>query len=530
MKKIKSLLLILLLAIGYSCSDDPVDPTPVQSTEKDILTFTITDQTGAATIDATNHTIDVEVANGTDLTALTPTFTVSAKASSVPVSGTQGDYSSAVTITVIAEDGSTQGWTVTVTEAPPGPSSAADILTFSIPEQISIDGDITARTIDVVVGLATDLTALTPSFTISAGATSSPASGTPGDYSSPVTITVTAEDGTTTLDWTVTVTQAAASTETDILTFSITDQTDPAIIDVTNHTVDVEVANGAVLTALTPAFTLSAGATSLPATGTPGDYSGDVTITVTAEDGTTTQAWTVTVTETGAGGSTATDILIFSFPEQSGNAVIDAANHTVDVDVVNGSVLTALTPAFTLSSGATSSPATGASGDYSSAVTITVTAQDATTTQAWTVNVTEAAAAGGPTTVIFADGGTKATGITDLVVDGVTYDVEFIYDTPLEIFGTFTGTYTFTENADAEAAMDVVNIALNDAEATAVGDGGSSDEYDKYRVGVEGLLLGPVEQCRFRFAKFGTSWVNSAFGETTTYDDESSMFAKFTKK
>ena len=528
--KTKLLLLILILGLGLSCSEDPADPEPVLSTETDILSFSFTEATGAATISKSNHTIDVEVEFETNLTDLSPTFSLSTGATSVPSSGSSGDYSSALTINVTAQDGVTkQAWTVNVTVEGPGPSNKADILTFSIPDQTGIDGDITARTIDVVVPLGTNLTTLTPTFTLSPEATSSPESGTSGDYTSPVTITVTAEDETTTLDWVVTVTEEGASTATDILAFSFNEQTDPANIDATNHTVDVEVINGTVLTALSPTFTLSEGATSSPATGASGDYSGAVTITVTAQDGATTEDWTVNVTETPGGGSTASDILSFSISDQSGDAVIDATNHTVDVDVVNGTALTALIPTFTLSSGATSLPETGTSGDYSSAVTITVTAEDATTTQDWTVNVTEAAA-GGTTTVIFADGGTKATGITDLVVDGVTYDVEFIDDTPLEIYGTFPGTYTFTETVDAEAAMDVINSALNDADATAAGQAGSSDEYDKYRVGVEGFLAGPVEQCRFRFAKFGTSWVNSAFGETTTYDDESSMFAKFTEK
>jgi hypothetical protein len=513
------------LALQISCSEDEPAPTS-KSSAKAILTFTMEFQTGTATIDATNHTVAVEVANGTAVKALTPTFTLSPLATASPATGTEGNYSSAVTITVTAEDGSTQGWTVTVTEAAPGPSSAADILTFSITGQTDIDGDGTAHTIAVEVAAGTVVTALTPTFTISAGATSSPATGTTGDYTTPVTITVTAEDGITTQDWTVTVSEPAKSTATDILTFSFAAQTDPAVINGTNYTVDVAVDNGTGLTALTPTFTLSEGATSSPATGASGNYSSAVIITVTAEDGTTTQDWTVNVTETPPGGSTATDILTFTFPEIQGNAVINATNHTVDVDVVSGTALTALTPTFTLSSGANSVPVTGNEGNYSAAVIIKVTAEDNSTIQDWTVNVIVAAEVG-ETVVIFGDGETKATAITDLVVDGIAYNVEFIFDEPVVIYSAYPGIYSFTTKEDALTALDAVNVALNAAGATSVGGLGGAFNYNKARVAYE--AVSGAQQVRFMFNAHNNAWENRQFGETAPYE-EPFLFASFTKK
>ncbi len=47
------------------------------STEHDILTFSFAEQTGDATINSTNHTVNIEVANGTNLTNLVATFTLS---------------------------------------------------------------------------------------------------------------------------------------------------------------------------------------------------------------------------------------------------------------------------------------------------------------------------------------------------------------------------------------------------------------------------------------------------------------------
>jgi len=412
-------------------------------------------------------------------------------------------------------------------EPAPVLSTETDFLTFSFVEQIRIDGDGTNHTIDVEVLNGTDLTALTPTFTLSAGATSSPATGTSGDYSSPVTITVTAEDGITVQDWVVTVTEAAVSTETDILTFSFTEQIDPADIDATNHRVDVDVVNGTDLTSLIPTYTVSPGATVVgPASGVAGDFSVERTIILTAQDGTTTQEWKVLVTETAPGGSTHTDILSFSFPEQIGDAVIDATNHTVDVEVVIGTALTALTPTFTLSSGATSSPVSGTSGNYSSAVTIAVTAEDGITTQDWTVNVTVA----GGATVVFGDGGTKATAITNLVVDGVTYDVEFVDDFPRQVYGPFSGTYTFTTQSAAETAMNEMNIALQDAGATITGPQGG-DEDPKYRIGFEGQVVGG-EFCNFSISRYdGTSWVLEG-NDSAAYNVffPTIIFAVFTQK
>ncbi len=84
------------------------------SSENDILTFELNEQTSAATIDADAHTVNISVASGTVLTALMPTITVSANATIDPASGVAQDFSSVVTYTVTAQDGTTQAWTVTV--------------------------------------------------------------------------------------------------------------------------------------------------------------------------------------------------------------------------------------------------------------------------------------------------------------------------------------------------------------------------------------------------------------------------------
>uniref|UniRef100_UPI0023ED937A PKD domain-containing protein n=1 Tax=Eudoraea chungangensis TaxID=1481905 RepID=UPI0023ED937A len=91
----------------------------VQSDATEILTFAIAGETGSATIDTDNGTVTLEVANGTGLTGLVPTITLSAGATIAPLSGVAQDFDAgAVSYTVTAEDGSTvQEYEVTVTEA-----------------------------------------------------------------------------------------------------------------------------------------------------------------------------------------------------------------------------------------------------------------------------------------------------------------------------------------------------------------------------------------------------------------------------
>jgi len=88
----------------------------------------------------------------------------------------------------------------------------------------------------------------------------------------------------------------AGSTATDILTFILAEQTGAATVDAGAHTVAIEVEVGTVVTALEPTITLSAGASVSPLSGVATDFTAAVDYTVTAEDGSTTQVWAVTVT------------------------------------------------------------------------------------------------------------------------------------------------------------------------------------------------------------------------------------------
>ncbi|WP_258103248.1 DUF5018 domain-containing protein [Marinoscillum sp. MHG1-6] len=176
------------------------------------------------------------------------------------------------------------------------PSKLTDIVSFTVPNQegeTTIDKDV--LTVDLKVTSQTSLTSITPTITLSEGATVSPVSGVAQDFSSAVTYTVTAEDGETAQDWIVNITNAL-NAQTDIVSFSFSEQTGVAIIDAVAHTVSVEVAEGTDLSALTPTITLSYGAGVSPNNGVAQDFSNPVIYTVTAEDEVTSQDWTVTVT------------------------------------------------------------------------------------------------------------------------------------------------------------------------------------------------------------------------------------------
>ena len=102
------------------------------SSDTDILTFSLQEQSSPADIDATNHTILLLVELETDLTSLDPSITVSDGATISP-QGAQ-NFSSAVTYTVTAEDQSTtQNWVVTVMERPLGLDREFDLTTYPNP-------------------------------------------------------------------------------------------------------------------------------------------------------------------------------------------------------------------------------------------------------------------------------------------------------------------------------------------------------------------------------------------------------------
>jgi hypothetical protein len=89
---------------------------PAKSTAKNITAFKFADLTPEVlgTIDEANKKITATVPNGTDVTKLTPSISISEKATVSPVSNLKMNFGIPITYTVTAEDGSTQAYEVTV--------------------------------------------------------------------------------------------------------------------------------------------------------------------------------------------------------------------------------------------------------------------------------------------------------------------------------------------------------------------------------------------------------------------------------
>ena len=357
---------ILLATFGLSLA---------QSSDNDIEEYSFPEQTGAATITAPmamqNGKVDIKVKYCTDVTDLVAKFKLSEGASTkIGTTGqesevTHNDFSGTVTYTVVAEDGTEQDWEVTVTID----DAEANILAYSFPEQTG-DATITEPattgakgTVDIEVKYGTDLTNLVATFELSCkataeiGTTDQVSGTTANDFSSsPVTYTITPDGGGTSVDWDVNVT-VAPNDSNDILEYSFTEQTGPATISRSSHTISIVVVSGTDKTDLVATFKLSTGASatidgSAQVSGsTSNDFDDDVIYKVEAENG-ETQDWTVHVrTEDEA--NTANDIIEYSFAEQTGAATINTDDHSIQIEVAHGTDLSNLVATYTLSENAT---------------------------------------------------------------------------------------------------------------------------------------------------------------------------------
>lgn len=97
------------------------------------------------------------------------------------------------------------------------PNSECDILTVEIPANLlSRQPVITNTSVDIMVKDGTNITNLAPEFTITPGATITPASGTPRDFTNPQEYTVTSQDG----EWSKTYTVEVQYTSAIVLNYN----------------------------------------------------------------------------------------------------------------------------------------------------------------------------------------------------------------------------------------------------------------------------------------------------------------------
>ncbi|KGK28681.1 S-layer family protein, partial [Cellulophaga sp. E6(2014)] len=356
---------------------------PALSSDKDITLFII----GTVNGTITGANISLALPAGTDVTALSPSITHTG-ASINPATGAAQDFSSPVSYTVTAADGSSQVYTVTVTA--PALSSDKDITLFIIG---TVSGTITGTNISLILPAGTDVTALSPSITHT-GVSISPATGAAQDFSIPVSYTVTAADGTTQV-YSVTVTAPALSSDKDITLFIINGE----VVNNPSSAFTITLPAGTDVTTLSPTIVHEGNSIS-PASGVPQDFSSPVSYTVTAADG-TTQVYSVTVTAPPLSSTKA----ITAFTIGGVNGTISGTN--ISVTLPAGTDVTALSPSIT-HTGASINPATGAAQDFSSPVSYTVIAADGTT-QVYSVTVSAPALSSTKAITAFTIGGVNGT-------------------------------------------------------------------------------------------------------------------------
>lgn len=121
-----------------NCIDEIVCLSNPDEVRKDILSFSFP-SLGDAEIQGAN--ITKVLPNGTDVTALSPTITVTAGASVSPASGVAQDFTNAVTYTVTASDSSTKDFVVELTILPATPPVSGYTRWFDASSISANDGD-----------------------------------------------------------------------------------------------------------------------------------------------------------------------------------------------------------------------------------------------------------------------------------------------------------------------------------------------------------------------------------------------------
>ncbi len=369
----------------------------IPSSENDFLSFTLDGV--EATINNEEYTIAVEVPFSSDLTNLNAIYTLSDGATTEDV---HTDFSIPVVYTVTAENSDTQDWTVTVTNSTVA-NTENDFLTFTLAD---VDATINneAHTIEIELPYGTDLTNLNAIYTLSDGATTE---NVHTDFSALVVYTVIAENSDTE-NWTVTASLgdnpcddaiAYGNINGDAIISELTEAGDFAwysvVLDQDYASVEFSLCGSEFDTKLE----IWAGCNDENFIGANDDsYSvcGNSTSNIILENLTEGTyfvkvfgyasnygTYTLSINEPSLL-SEENDFLTFILAEQTNDAIIDTDNHTVNIEVVEGTDLTSLEASFTLSDNAiTENNFT----DFSENVVYTVVAENGDE-QVWTVSVT----------------------------------------------------------------------------------------------------------------------------------------------
>ncbi|MEQ8928082.1 MAG: LamG-like jellyroll fold domain-containing protein [Fulvivirga sp.] len=303
--------------------DNSYTPSPIASSESDILSFEVPEQIEASQIDNNNRTINVLASCSSDLTNLTPSFTLSSNATAFVNSIEQlsevstQDFTASVIYTVLAENNCDESiWTVNITNEELSSSeqlAIASVVSFSTTNQLKpaiVDSE--NRTVELIVSCSTDITNLVSSFVLSDGASATiqgvvqQSGSTANDFSSDLIYSVTSQNQCATLDWTVSIAKETLSSSeqlaiASIVSFSTTNQLEPAIVDSENRTIDLTVSCDTDVTRLVSSFVLSDGASATiesitqQSGGTINDFSNEVIYSITSQNQCVTLDWKINI-------------------------------------------------------------------------------------------------------------------------------------------------------------------------------------------------------------------------------------------
>ena len=374
------------------------------------------------TFTAGTTSYSAQVANSVSQTTVTPTVNDSGASHVIKIGGvTDADGvitlsvgSNAITVVVTAEDDSTtRTYTVTVTRAePPSTDATLSALTLS-----GVDfGAFTAGTTSYTAQVANSVSETTVTPTVNdSGAIYVIKLGGAVDVDGVVllkvgrniiTVEVTAEDDSTTRTYTVTVTRAEPPIPelSDDATLSALTLSgiDFGIFDSTTTSYTVQVANSVSQTTVTPTVNdLGAsyvikldGVTDVDGVIALAVGSNVITIEVTAEDDSTTQTYTVTVTRAEPPSMDSTLSALTLIGVDFGAFAPEMATYSAQVD--NGVTQTTVTPtvnhtgaSFVIKlDGVTDADGVVVLSVGSNVITVEVTAEDDSTTRTYTVTVT----------------------------------------------------------------------------------------------------------------------------------------------
>ncbi len=307
-------------AADHTTKDYQVAITVAPSAAKDLtaLSFQSTQNVGLsteviATIDGT--TVTATMPFGASITGLVATFSITG--ASVTVGGTAqtsgttpNNFTSPVIYRVVAADGSTKDYTVTVTVAD-GSAKDLIVMLFRATNNPGFPADVTAMingtTVTATVPYNTNLSALVAAFSITGasmtvGGTAQVSGVTRNDFTNPVIYRVVAPDSST-KDYTVTVTVASAPKDLTAFSFLYAQNgglPDDVYATIKGTDVTAAVPVGTPLTGLVAAFSTTGASVTVGGTAqttgvTRNDFTNPVIYRVTGADN-LTQDYTVTVT------------------------------------------------------------------------------------------------------------------------------------------------------------------------------------------------------------------------------------------